>query len=52
MKKYVLPAVFAAAVVTGAPALAADLAPVYKAPPPPVSYNPWDVAVGGAVMTD
>ncbi len=52
MKKYVLPAVFAVAVVTGAPALAADLKAVYKAPPPPVSYNPWDVAIGGAVATD
>src|SRR5262249_39811117 len=53
MKKYVLPAVFAAAIVTGAPALAADLKPVYKAaPPPPVSYNPWAVAIGGAVATD
>jgi uncharacterized protein (TIGR02001 family) len=52
MKKFILPAVFAAAVVTGAPALAADLRPVYKAPPPPVSFNPWDVAVGAAVMTD
>lgn len=52
MKKYVVPALFAAAVVTSAPALAADLKPVYKAPPPPVSYNPWDVAIGGAVMTD
>ena len=51
MKKYVLPALFAVAV--SAPAVAADLAPVYKAaPPPPVSYNPWDIAIGGAVMTD
>lgn len=52
MKKYVLPAVFAAAVITGAPALAADLKPVYKAPPPPVSYNPWDVAIGAGVASD
>src|SRR5262245_33997092 len=52
MKKYVLPAVFAAVVVTGAPALAADLKPVYKAPPPPVSYNPWDVAIGAGIASD
>jgi len=52
MKKYVLPALFAAAVVTGAPALAADLKPVYKAPPPPVSYNPWDVAIGAGIASD
>ncbi|MGV3632991.1 MAG: TorF family putative porin, partial [Pseudorhodoplanes sp.] len=52
MKKYVMPAIVAAAVVTGAPALAADLKPVYKAAPAPVAFNPWDVAVGGALMTD
>ena len=53
MKKYVMPAIVAAAVMTGAPVLAADLKPVYKAaPPPPVAFNPWDVAVGGALMTD
>lgn len=52
MKKYVMPAIVAAAVVTGAPALAADLKPVYKAAPPPVAFNPWDVAVGGGLMTD
>jgi uncharacterized protein (TIGR02001 family) len=51
MKNYVLPAIFAAAVVTGTPAAAADLKMVTKAPPP-VSYNPWDVAIGGALMTD
>lgn len=52
MKKYVMPAIVAAAVVAAAPALAADLKPVYKAAPPPVAFSPWDVAVGGAVMTD
>ena len=52
MKKFVLPAFVAAAVVTAAPALAADIAPVYKAPPAPVAVNPWNVAIGGAVMTD
>ncbi len=49
MKRYVFAAIVAAA--AAAPALAADLKMVTKAPPP-VSYNPWDVAVGGAVMTD
>ncbi len=53
MRKFAVPAVLAAAVLTSAPALAADLKAVYKAaPPPPVSYNPWDVAIGGAVATD
>jgi uncharacterized protein (TIGR02001 family) len=52
MKKFVLPAFVAAAVVTAAPALAADLKPVYKAAPAPVAVNPFDVAVGAAVMTD
>ncbi|MFN3351905.1 TorF family putative porin [Pseudorhodoplanes sp.] len=52
MKKYVMPAMVAAAVMTGAPALAADIAPVYKAPPAPAAVNPWNVAIGGAVMTD
>jgi uncharacterized protein (TIGR02001 family) len=51
MKTIVLPAVVVAVVAAGAPALAADLKMVTKAPPP-VSYNPWDVAIGGAVMTD
>jgi hypothetical protein len=52
MKKFVLPAFVAAAVVTAAPALAADLKPVYKAAPAPVAVNPFDVAVGAAVKTD
>ena len=52
MKKYVMPAVVAAAVMTSAPLLAADLKPVYKAAPAPVAVNPWDVAIGGAVMSD
>lgn len=52
MKKYVMPAIVAAAVAAGAPALAADLKPVYKAAPAAPAYNPWDVAVGAAVMTD
>lgn len=52
MKNYILPALLGAAFLSSAPALGADLKPVYKAPPPPVSYNPWDVAIGGAVMSD
>ena len=52
MKKFVLPAFVAAAVVTAEPALAADLKPVYKAAPAPVAVSPFDVAVGAAVMTD
>ncbi len=53
MRKFAVPAVLAAAVLTSAPALAADLKAVYKAaPPPPVSYNPWDVAIGAGVATD
>lgn len=52
MRSYVVPAVLAAACLSGASASAADLKAVYKAPPPPVSYNPWDVAIGGAVATD
>jgi uncharacterized protein (TIGR02001 family) len=51
MKNYILPAFFAAAVLSSAPAIAADLKPVTKAPPP-VSYNPFDVAIGGAIMSD
>jgi uncharacterized protein (TIGR02001 family) len=53
MKKFVLPAAMAFALVS-APAVAADLkgrvitkAPVVAAPP-----NPWDIAWGGAVMSD
>lgn len=52
MKKYVLPAIVAAAALSSASAYAADLKMVTKAPPPPVSYNPWDIAIGGALMTD
>jgi len=52
MKNYVMPAIVAAAVAASASAHAADIAPVYKAPPAPVATNPWNVAIGGAVMTD
>ena len=51
MKKFVLPAAIAFALLS-MPALAADLGAkkvIVKAPPPP---NPWDIAWGGAVMTD
>jgi hypothetical protein len=50
MKKAVLTAVMAA-VLSATSAFAADLARMpLKAPPPPPS--PWDVAFGGALMTD
>jgi hypothetical protein len=52
MKKYVMPAIVAAAVVTGAPALAADLKPVYKAAPVVAAFNPWDFAFGAGVASD
>ncbi len=52
MKKFVFPAILATAVISSASALAADLKPVVKAPPPPVSYNPFDIAIGGALMSD
>lgn len=51
MKKYLVPAI-AAAILSGAPALAADLKPVYKAAPAPVAYNPWDFAFGAGVASD
>jgi uncharacterized protein (TIGR02001 family) len=44
-----------AAMVAGlfaAPALSADLKMVTKAPPPPAPAPSWDIAFGGAVMTD
>jgi uncharacterized protein (TIGR02001 family) len=51
MKKFVMPAMFALAVSAG-PALAADMGkPVYKAAAP-VVVSPWDVAFGGAIMSD
>jgi uncharacterized protein (TIGR02001 family) len=49
MKKIVL-AMAAAAILGTMPALAADLRPAPMAPPPPPS--PWDIAFGGALMTD
>lgn len=52
MKNYVLPAIVAVAALSSAPAFAADLKPVYKAPPAPAYVNPWDVAIGGALATD
>ena len=41
----------AAAILGAMPALAADLKPVTKAPPAPPP-SPWDIAFGGALMTD
>jgi uncharacterized protein (TIGR02001 family) len=49
MKKLVF-CVAAAAVLGVMPALAADMRPAVMAPPPPPS--PWDIAFGGALMTD
>src|SRR5688572_15962696 len=50
MKKIVLSALAALAVSAG-PALSADLGRVVKAPVPPPP-PPWDIAFGGALMTD
>ncbi len=50
MKKLVLTAV-AAVTLSGANAFAADLMAKKAAPPPPPP-SPWDVAFGGALMTD
>lgn len=49
MKRVVL-SVVAATVLSATFALAADLMPILKAPPPPPS--PWDWAFGGALMSD
>src|SRR5436190_20210938 len=49
MKKLML-SIAAAAVLGAMPALAADLRPLGAPPPPPPS--PWDIAFGGALMTD
>src|ERR1700754_3768125 len=50
MKKMVLLAT-ALALISGS-ALAADMAvKALKAPPPP-AFDPWDIAFGGAVMSD
>jgi len=48
MKKLMM-SVAAAAMLGAMPALAADLRPVAPPPPPP---SPWDIAFGGAMMTD
>src|SRR5262245_10781186 len=50
MKKFVISAI-AAVVLSGAPALAADLKMVTKAPPPP-PFVPWDIAFGAGIATD
>ena len=49
MKKVALSMV-AAAMLSATSALAADLRPVLKAPPP--APSPWDIAFGGALMSD
>jgi uncharacterized protein (TIGR02001 family) len=41
----------AALALSGTPALSADMR-VYKAPPAPVYENPFDIAFGGAIMSD
>jgi hypothetical protein len=50
MKKLVLSAI-AATVLCTSSALAADLKPILKAPPP-VAVSAWDFAFGGATMSD
>jgi uncharacterized protein (TIGR02001 family) len=51
MKKLVISTAVAIALGMGA-ASAADLKPVYKAPPAPVVASPWDFAFGSAIMND
>ena len=52
MKKFVLPAAIALALLS-APALAADLGRKMVTKAPPVAaVNPWDIAFGAALMTD
>jgi hypothetical protein len=50
MKKLLLSVVALAALA--APALAADLRVVRKAPPPPPPVSPWDVAFGAGITSD
>jgi hypothetical protein len=50
MKKMVLAAAMLA--VTAGSALAADMPRKALAPPPPVAFDPWDIAFGGGVMND
>lgn len=51
MKKLVISLV-AAGLLGATSAMAADLRPVTKAPPPPAPVSPWDIAFGGALMSD
>jgi uncharacterized protein (TIGR02001 family) len=51
MKKIIF-SVVAAAMLSAGSALAADLKPILKAPPPPPPTSPWDIAFGGALMSD
>ena len=49
MKKITLSFV-AAAMLSATPALAADMKPILKAPP--AAESPWDIAFGGALLSD
>jgi len=49
MNKFLLSLV---AAIIATPALAADMAPLKAPPPPPPAPSPWDIAFGGALMTD
>ena len=51
MKKVALLATALAMVTTGS-AFAADMAVKAKKAPPVVAFDPWDIAFGGAIMTD
>jgi uncharacterized protein (TIGR02001 family) len=50
MKKLALSVVAAAAMLTATSAVAADMKPVFKAPA--AAPSPWDIAFGGALMSD
>jgi len=52
MKRITLSIVAAAATLSATSALAADLKPILKAPPPAAADSPWDIAFGGALMSD
>jgi hypothetical protein len=51
MKKLVM-SVIAVGLLGATSALAADLKAITKAPPPAAPASPWDIAFGGALMTD
>jgi uncharacterized protein (TIGR02001 family) len=52
MKKLVLSALAAGMALSVTSAMAADLKPVYKAPALAAPASPWDIAFGGALMSD